>query len=100
MKIIDSATIVPTPYPSAHSQSDSGACGTPTQTSAIAGTAIEPIRQPIASDGIEPQTRAQVAEQVPAPHQKMAQKRPPSRPVNAAPRTRSLGSGCAPPPGL
>jgi hypothetical protein len=41
-----------------------------------------------------------VAEQVPAPHQKIAQKRPPSSPVNAAPGTRSLDSGCAPPPGL
>jgi hypothetical protein len=41
-----------------------------------------------------------VAEQVPAPHQKIAQKRPPRSPVNAGPGPPSFASRCAPLAGL
>ena len=58
---------------------------------------MAPIRQPIASDGTGPNTRAQVAEHVPAPHQNTAHSRPPSRPVTRR-GLGAIGSGSAPRP--
>ena len=59
---------------------------------------IAPIRHPIASDGTGPNTRAQVAEHVPAPHQNTAHSRPPMRPVTRQRAGGRIGSLCAPRP--
>ncbi len=61
---------------------------------------MAPIRQPIASDGTGPNTRAQVAEHVPAPHQNTRAQQAADQAGHAAPEDGRSGQAALHGPGL